>query len=112
LNQPVSSWELDDWYRDKLIEFGELLRSARQRVGLTQMALEERSGVDQTLISRLERGKAAGCSLHRLLALSDALGRDLPFGVCPHDHRCQFGPPDRAPLLDHRGGWDFLRCRE
>ena len=112
MNRSMPSWELDDWYRAKLVEFGALLRAARQRVGMTQMALEERSGVDQTLISRVERGMAAGCSLHRLLALSDALGRDLPFGVCPHDHRCQFGPPGRAPLLDRRGGWDFLRRRD
>jgi transcriptional regulator with XRE-family HTH domain len=101
--------EIDDWYRAKLIEFGLVLRAARQRTGITQMELERRSGVDQTLISRIERGKAAHCSLHRLLALSDALGQDFPLGVCPHDHVCEFRVPGGAPLLDRRAGWDFLR---
>lgn len=75
-----------------LVAFGLALREARWRTKLTQALLEERSGVDQTLISRLERAKAPHCSLQRILALQLALGRDLPIGCCPHDHDCQFRP--------------------
>ena len=38
-------------------EVGERLRSVRARVGLTQNELSERTGLDQAVISRLERGR-------------------------------------------------------
>lgn len=38
-------------------ELGERLRSVRARVGLTQNELSERTGLDQAVISRLERGR-------------------------------------------------------
>lgn len=43
---------------DAIAQFGRDLRFARTREGLTQLRLEYMSGVDQTLISRLELGKA------------------------------------------------------
>jgi transcriptional regulator with XRE-family HTH domain len=53
---------------------GDLLRSARQARGISQSVLEEWSGVDQTVISRLENGRPIGVRLPTLLRLFDALG--------------------------------------
>jgi transcriptional regulator with XRE-family HTH domain len=53
---------------------GDLLRRARYARGLTQARLEEWSGVDQTVISRLELGRPIGLRLGTLLQLLDALG--------------------------------------
>ncbi len=55
---------------------GDLLRRARQARGISQLVLEEWSGVDQTVISRLETGRAIGLRLKTLLRLIDALGID------------------------------------
>jgi transcriptional regulator with XRE-family HTH domain len=97
----------------ELVEFGRALRAARLRVHMSQMTLEERSGVDQTLISRLERGKAAHCALDRLLALHSALGQDLPMGVCRHDHGCQFRAVGQPAPSSTRHTWmHALRSRD
>ena len=53
---------------------GDLIRRARHARGLTQTALEEWSGMDQTVISRLELGRPIGLRLSTLLRLMDALG--------------------------------------
>jgi transcriptional regulator with XRE-family HTH domain len=96
-----------------LKQFGQALRAARRRVRLTQMELEEQSGVDQTLISRLERAKAAHCALDRILALHLALGRDLPLGSCPHDHDCQFKVEGQETPPNRRFSWvEALRSRD
>jgi DNA-binding Xre family transcriptional regulator len=52
---------------------GELLLSLRQQRGMSQIRLEGRSGVDQTVISRLERGKQPSLRLVRLAAIVSAL---------------------------------------
>ncbi len=75
---------------DLLIHFGEAVRQARLEAGLSQEWLERRTGVDQTAISRLERGRAARIPLARVLVLAEALGGLLPIGQCPHDHRCRW----------------------
>jgi transcriptional regulator with XRE-family HTH domain len=36
--------------------FGEALRSTREKLGISQMALQTRTGLDRTFISDLERG--------------------------------------------------------
>jgi transcriptional regulator with XRE-family HTH domain len=46
----------------------------RQRLGITQRQLELLSGVDQTVISRLENGRLAGLRWSRFARLVDALG--------------------------------------
>lgn len=53
---------------------GELIRKSRRARGLTQTALEDWAGVDQTVISRLETGRPIGVRLTTLLRLFDALG--------------------------------------
>lgn len=50
---------------------GRWLLEARRRAGLTQLQLERMSGVDQTTISRLERGRLASLGLDRLAAIID-----------------------------------------
>lgn len=53
---------------------GDLIRTARKRRGITQTRLEEWSGVDQTVISRIEAGKPIGLRVRTVLRLMDALG--------------------------------------
>lgn len=52
------------------------LREARRRIGLTQEQLEAKSGVSQTVISKIERGEVMDPASSTLLALSAALGLD------------------------------------
>lgn len=77
--------------------FGQRLREGRYRASMTQMSLEWRSGVDQSLISRLERGKAPHASLERVIRLGQALGSSFPLGYCPHEHRCFYRPDWEPP---------------
>jgi transcriptional regulator with XRE-family HTH domain len=54
--------------------FGQTLRRRRLWLGWTQRQLEAYSGIDQTVISRLENGKQYGLRWARLADLIDALG--------------------------------------
>src|SRR3954467_2773881 len=73
---------------DRVSAFGRILRRARHCAGLSQQRLADLSGVSQTTISRLERGKAPRTPIDRVLVLQAVLGGCLPMGVCPHDHHC------------------------
>ncbi len=64
---------------------------------MSQMSLEWRSGVDQSLISRLELAKAPHASLERVVRLGQALGNSFPLGYCPHEHRCLYRPDWEPP---------------
>ena len=55
-------------------ELGREIRRLRLEQGLTQLALEWRSGLDQTTISRLECGIDLKVRMSRLLILLRALG--------------------------------------
>ncbi len=57
---------------------GHDLRQARRARLMTQQALENWSGVDQTTISRLERGELTSLRLIRLAAIVAALSGDPP----------------------------------
>jgi transcriptional regulator with XRE-family HTH domain len=72
----------------ELKEFGLRLQHARLAAGLSQLRLEELSGVHQTMISRVEGGKSPHVSLERIVRLEMALGAMFPIGTCPHDHAC------------------------
>lgn len=54
--------------------FGDLLRKARQCAGFTQKELGEKVGVDDSYISRLERGVYQPPTREVVLKLADALG--------------------------------------
>lgn len=59
-------------------ELGGYLRSRRKAAGLTQKDLQELTGVDQTVISKLENGERTGeRSRDKLVAISKAIGADV-----------------------------------
>ena len=75
-----------------LLLMGDYLRRSRGLAGMTQVELAHASGVSQPMISRIERARAPGTPLERVVALCQPLGRLFPFGVCPHDHHCPWQP--------------------
>ena len=62
-----------------VIAFGHALLATRRQRRLSQMALERRSGVDQTMISRIERGLVPNTPVRRLVMLADGLDAVLGF---------------------------------
>ena len=81
-------------------EFGMHVRHARRQTGISQTRLEYVSGIDQTAISRLERGAAANFPLVRLVTLKLSLRGWLTLGGCPHEHECAW----HIPAEDLPGG--------
>jgi transcriptional regulator with XRE-family HTH domain len=57
---------------DKLMEIGERVRKARVQANLSQAQLAERAEVDQSVVSRLEKGQRAPSCL-ALAAIAKAL---------------------------------------
>lgn len=53
---------------------GRAVRRRRERIGLSQRELHRLSGIDQSVISRLETGQLRGLRFSRLARLIDALG--------------------------------------
>ena len=64
----------DDQTRRGFQLVGQVVRTRRQRMGLSQRALERLCGVDQTVISRLENGQLASLRWSRFAALVAVLG--------------------------------------
>jgi transcriptional regulator with XRE-family HTH domain len=96
--------------RGILVRFGEDLRRCRHHVGMSQQTLEDRSGVDQTLISRLERGIATWSGIVHVVRIHDALGRAFPLGICPHEHACAWQRPGtRVPTWPVGEPWSAER---
>jgi transcriptional regulator with XRE-family HTH domain len=62
-----------------VVAFGRTLLATRRQRRLSQMALERRSGVDQTTISRIERGLVPNTPVRRLVLLADGLDAVLGF---------------------------------
>jgi transcriptional regulator with XRE-family HTH domain len=57
-----------------LVEVGRWLRRARLDAGLSQRDLERRTGIDQTRISRLERGLVPAMRVDRFARIVFELG--------------------------------------
>jgi transcriptional regulator with XRE-family HTH domain len=74
-----------------LAEFGHELQISRRQLRMTQMQLERVSGVDQSMISRLERGQLYGVPRRRLVVL--ARGLDAVLGFVPRERREQTRRP-------------------
>jgi len=53
---------------------GQLVLRRRRRLGLSQRQLEQLSGVDQSVISRLENGRLGALRWSRFARVVDALG--------------------------------------
>ena len=68
--------------RPDTVKSAALLREARLRAGLSQVALAERSGKDRVQIGRWEAGQVAP-SLDTLVELVRACGFDLPLILAP-----------------------------
>lgn len=65
-----------------VLEPGALLRSARQRAGLSQRALAERAGTAQSLVARIERGQTSP-RVDTLSRLLEATGHDARIVITP-----------------------------
>ncbi len=72
---------VDPSARDALKRIGRGIAAARRAHGLSQLQLEQLSGVDQTTISRLEHGLAPGIRLERLARIAAALPRSRLLGL-------------------------------
>jgi transcriptional regulator with XRE-family HTH domain len=68
--------------RPDTVKSSALLREARLRAGLSQLALAERSGTNRVQIGRWEAGQVAP-SLDTLVELVRACGFDLPLMLAP-----------------------------
>lgn len=74
---PFDTFEIDEDDGPAIIGakwLGAAVRRRRLQLGLTQRRLEGLSGVDQTVISRMETGKLKGIKHARLLVLIGTLG--------------------------------------
>lgn len=94
--------------RPEALKSAAILREARLRAGLSQVALAERSGINRVQLNRYEAGAVAP-SLDTLIELVRACGFDLPLELVPlengHDERLvelqQFSPERRlGRMLD------------
>lgn len=65
--------------KDSFISFANALIDTRERFGLSQRELEEKSGVRQAEISKIERGEG-NPSLRTMSKLYNAMGMELNFG--------------------------------
>jgi len=93
-----------------LLAFGQYVKRGRYLGDMSQVELSKKSGVDQGAISRLERALAPSMKVERLVKLSNALGRFLPLGYCPHEHWCQWQrAPERAPDPPRRLTWEEMQ---
>jgi transcriptional regulator with XRE-family HTH domain len=82
---------------------GRLIASRRRRLGWSQRYLEDRAGIDQAVISRIENGKQFGIQWARFATLVGAMGGlvDEPH---PRDLRDPPRSPTRPPIDLWQGG--------
>jgi transcriptional regulator with XRE-family HTH domain len=85
---------MDPGTRRALEALGLAVKHARRQAGMSQMGLERSSGVDQTTISRFERGLAPSLAAVKLVEMSLGLRGAFPLGECPHDHACRWRDRD------------------
>ena len=60
-----------------MVRVGGQIRASRVHAGLTQRQVEELTGIDQTVISRLENGKGSNMPLGRFAALLVAIDAEI-----------------------------------
>jgi transcriptional regulator with XRE-family HTH domain len=93
------------------VALGRYLIRSRRYAGKTQRELSGAAGVSQSMMSRLERGRATMTPLRNFLQVGSALGRLFPMGCCPHDHACAWQPirPPESRTSDAQRYIDKLR---
>lgn len=74
------------------VAFGELLKAARAKAGVTQEDLAHRSGLDRTTVSQVERGEASP-RLNTLIRLAGGLAIE-PADLIPS---IRWTPPSDGP---------------
>jgi transcriptional regulator with XRE-family HTH domain len=87
--------------RPDAVKSAALLREARLRAGLSQVALAELSGKDRVQIGRYEAGAVAP-SLDTLIELIRACGFDLPLELVPFSEPAQTTMPELLRLSPER----------
>ena len=50
------------------------VKEIREKIGMSQAELAEKSGISRTMISQLETNQKVDCKVSTLLAISDVLG--------------------------------------
>jgi transcriptional regulator with XRE-family HTH domain len=87
---------------------GAAIRRRRLSLQWTQRVLEAESGIDQTVISRVENGKQYGLRWSRFAELVDALGGldARGFEARPPLPRPSFAIPEPRPRIDLADGDD------
>ncbi len=73
-----------------LAALGAAVRVARHHLGWSQRDLAARADVNQSVVSRIERGVIPGMALILYAKVARALAAGLPLGGCPHHHGCGF----------------------
>jgi transcriptional regulator with XRE-family HTH domain len=98
----INVWPADPQVRRGLERIGQIVKRRRLALGLSQRQLEYLSGVDQSLISRLENGKRFGLRWQRFAKLVEALG-GLEFDVSPRPRPPWPGPAGARTRAAIRG---------
>lgn len=80
-------------------QFGAAVREERTRAGLTQKELADRAGVSRRWLGMFENGKNLGAELSKVLALVQALNRELTMLPVPDSAQEQ----DAFALLEGMG---------
>jgi transcriptional regulator with XRE-family HTH domain len=65
------------FYQDALDAFGRFIRRRRERLGWSQRVLEAVTGIDQTVISRIENGRFRNLRLHQIAPLLCTLAPEI-----------------------------------
>jgi transcriptional regulator with XRE-family HTH domain len=83
----------DPQQQDGFDAIGAMVRRRRAWLGWSQRYLEMRSGLDQTVISRIENGKQYGIRWSRFATLVGAMGGlDIPEVTQTPPRSCPTGP--------------------
>jgi transcriptional regulator with XRE-family HTH domain len=95
------TWDINVWPSDRQVRrgfelIGQLVKRRRLRLALSQRQLERLSGVDQSVISRLENGKLYGLRWARFAKIVEALD-GLEFDAAPVEHPPWPGPAGGRP---------------
>ena len=53
------------------------VKEIREKIGMSQAELAEKSGISRTMISQLETNQKVDCKVSTLIAISDTLGRPV-----------------------------------